>query len=227
MTDNHVPLNSYFQKSTTFLLPLIGLRLPMQFVPANTYISWEGKYLPKDYKLIVTYHNLPEDRAWQEFHYNVLTRCSSFENHYNSADLKLSIYVFDLSEFEEDFDNFLQGKYSQFSDRSYNIINRYCGYSSAEWVSMEPYLRPDRFVGGFADFFDIDEEGERALGQRCCKPDLEKENLDVETDKIQEMLLALPLNRTSENTPMQSQAEKQRDLKQFVKAVRAMKRPES
>ena len=45
----------YFQKSKVFLYPLLKLKKGLDFVPVETYVSWDGVYETSDYKFICVY----------------------------------------------------------------------------------------------------------------------------------------------------------------------------
>ena len=53
----------YFQKSKVFLYPLLNLKKGLDFVPIETYISWDGVYETSDYKVFSFDKDKPVDRG--------------------------------------------------------------------------------------------------------------------------------------------------------------------
>ena len=98
----------YFQKSKIFLYPALGIARGTSVTPIETYTSWTGHYDHKDYKLIVTYH-LRSDKDFMMFEKAKLLGNPYFMDFYESTDDK-GIYVFDYSEFESDWEYYLEGK---------------------------------------------------------------------------------------------------------------------
>ena len=166
----------YFQKSRSFLAPVLGLKKASKFPFEQCYMQWEGKYTVKDQRIILTFDNPHDDPSWQEYQLESLVHNPMFDEIHDIGDGMVAM-SFDLHCIEEDYMKVLEGKYGKLSLLVKNKIRDFYGYSSAEWVYMESFLFPDKYIRLYSEMLAVDEEHIRFTGELCDLPDLEKETL--------------------------------------------------
>lgn len=171
----------YFQKSKSFLFPILEIKKDSEYRPSQTYLSWDDRYDHSDCRLIVVYEK-GEGIKWKSFLANSIVNNQFFDSYFVVDEFSVAV-VFDLSCIKEDFMNVLNGKYSKLSKRLKTQIRKYFGYSSPEWAYMESYLFPSRYIKLYSDLLDVYEENIRVTGELCDLPDLTKETLKL---KIQD-----------------------------------------
>ena len=90
-------------------------------------------------------------------------------------------YVFDLTEFKEDYECVANGTYSKFSRKAKEKISDYYGVHTPEWVYIESFLFPFKYYSIYAEILDVDEKILKDVGELCPKYDPEKEMFDKES----------------------------------------------
>ena len=163
----------YFQKSHTFLYPLLGFNKNKHIKPEQTYINW-GEYNPTDRKLICVFKKDDSDK-WKNFEKNFLITHKMLHECHPIDDFTI-IYVFDLSAYMTDFDNFLIGKYSRFSNAAKSALTDYYGIHTGEWVYIESFLFPKKYYKLYAEILGTDVEILEKVGELCDIPDIYKES---------------------------------------------------
>jgi len=171
----------YFQKSRSFLFPVLGIKKAAPFVPLQTYLTWDDQYSLKDRNLIATYKKV-EGRAWDTFMVETLLGNEMFNEYYETEEEDVIAVCFDLNFIEADYVNFLEGKYSALSKILKRKIRDFHGYDTPEWAYMETYLFPDKYITVYSKLLAVDEEHLKFTGQLCNIPDLEKEKLNIKTN---------------------------------------------
>jgi hypothetical protein len=125
----------------------VDVRRDRNIKAKGSYISdmYRG-ITPHDYKLIMTFEK-EESSEFNQYESNfILTSKYLDHSDYYETDT-LRVYIFDISEFKNDFDLFLKGKYTDFSTRTKGLINLYWGYKEgrSKFVThpqIEAYLSP-------------------------------------------------------------------------------------
>lgn len=172
----------YFQKSFTFLYPLLEIKKHKVYKPVKTFVAWKEVHDITDYKLVCLFEK-NDDPEWIEFEktnlisHKMLSYCFPIDD-------KTIVYVFDFISLKDDFDNFLIGKYSKFSDLAKGRLTNYYGVTTPEWVFMESYLFPENFFETYSKLLNVDVESLKSVGELCSLYDSEKEICDVEFPKI-------------------------------------------
>ncbi len=165
----------YFQKSKVFLYPLLGIKRGTSVVPEDTYVAWEDKYVPEDMKLICVYHHRT-DEEYKEFEQKVLMKHNRLFEYIKTSREK-SVFVFDFSDKEDDWNKFLEGKYSKLSqdskDKVLNFFERYSG----NYIYIYSYLTPENWFDRYAELLGVDRSELEMVGELCSKPDFSKEKL--------------------------------------------------
>mgnify|MGYP003704888041 FL=1 len=90
------------------------------------------------------------------------------------------IYVFDFEGLSDDWDIFLEGKYSQMSAVHKRKIKNFYGIYSSNFVYVDSFLNPEKYYGIYAELLDVDIELLKKVGELCSKPDLQQESLIIE-----------------------------------------------
>lgn len=165
----------YFQKSKIFLYPLLEIKRGVSVVPEDTYIAWEDRYTPEDMKLICVYKHRA-DKEYQDFEKKILMRHNRlFE--YIKADKDTSIFVFDFSDKSDDWQHFLEGRYSQLSSETREKVTNFFEKYSGNYIYIYSYLNPNLWFERYAELLDVDKSELEKVGELCSKPDLDKEKL--------------------------------------------------
>jgi hypothetical protein len=174
--------SDYFQKSKTFLLPAIGIRRSIHTSHMMTFITWPGKYAITDCRLTVC-----KADGVDEWDYRKWEKIFIFNNPYFEsvewADQKTIVYTFNLEQFKNDWDLFLEGRYSKMSPVIKERIKCYYGETSGEWDYVKSFLYPERYFDKYAELmYDEKDRAEgakvlRSVGELCPKYDPVNETL--------------------------------------------------
>jgi hypothetical protein len=167
----------YFQKSKVFLYPILGIKRGSNVVPIETYICWKGYYNSEDMKLICVY-NINKNDEYDLFEKDVLLK------HNRLFDLvkidSVAVLTFDFSDLGDDWNHFVNGRYSKISlDFKKTILNFFDKYSG-NYAYMHSYLIPEKYFNNYADLLGVDTDMIIKVGELCTKPDLDKETLVLE-----------------------------------------------
>lgn len=177
----HSAYSKYFQKSRSFLYPLLGFTKKIHPGPLCTYLGY-GTINPEHRKLICLFECDPSP-AFQKFQEDKLMASPLYENH------KLVegylVYVFDLSNYQKDWDLFLEGKYSKLSEYTKQAIKNYYGSDSYEYQFIDTYLYPDKYFELYSNLLDIEESTLKSVGELCDQYDKGKEVLIFTTKDLE------------------------------------------
>jgi hypothetical protein len=165
----------YFQKSKSFLYPLLGIKKDCIYPPIQSYMAWEGKISITDHKLILTYYSR-EEAGWDVFLLNTIMRNKLFHEYYD-VDENIVAVTFDLDLIAEDYQKVVFGQYSKLSKLLKSKVREFYGYNSPEWAYMESFLYPDKYIRLYSHLLDVDESHIRHTGELCDKPNIDSETL--------------------------------------------------
>ncbi|HEY4062311.1 MAG TPA: hypothetical protein VGM30_10445 [Puia sp.] len=175
----------YFQKSIWFLYPNLGIKRHATFTPINTFIVLNDNITEYDEKLIVLHEDLNSE-GFKQFEKNVLFKNRFFYTFKPCVDNKVA-YIFTFQEHQEDWFNFLSGKYSLLSKELKNRIESYAGKNSLEWEYIYSFLYPDKHFELYATLLaqgekDVESMQEilMGIGELCPPYNLAKESLKIE-----------------------------------------------
>jgi hypothetical protein len=174
--------SKYFQKSRSFLYPILGIKKKNKYTPTGTYIALPDKYDASDMKLIVTFKtdNSPE---FQEFENKMLVGNSLFLEKHKIRDYTIYVFSFDL--FQSDWTQFLLGRYSKLSATIKKAIKVYYGESSTEYTYIDSYLYPEKYFEVYAKLLDVDIKDLKQVGELCDSWDLDKETLRIPVEFLE------------------------------------------
>lgn len=167
----------YFQKSKVFLYPLLGIKRGSSVIPIETYVIWKGYYSLEDMKLICVY-DIRNDDEYKFFEKNILikhNRLCDFVKINSQA-----ILTFDFSDLDNDWNHFVNGKYSKINIKLKQKILNFFDKYSGNYAYVHSYLIPEKYFSNYAELLDVEVEDLIKVGELCSKPDLEKENLILE-----------------------------------------------
>lgn len=170
----------YFQKSKTFLYPILGIRRMSGFNPGGVYISIKDKINPEDTKLICTFRK-DNSKNFEDFENQMLTGNPLFEEKKETKDL--NIYIFDLEPYANDYINFLLGKYSKLSAPFKKAIKTFYGETSAEYKYLDSYLYPEKYFDTYSKLLGVNINLLRKIGELCDLYDPSKETLSIEFEE--------------------------------------------
>lgn len=175
--------SKYFQKSRSFLYPILGIKKGAAFAPTGTYIALEHMYTADECKLICSY-KIDESKEFKDFEEQMLITNPLFHRIIEIEDYKL--YIFDLKLYEPDWFNFILGKYSKLSTIFKRAIKTFYGATSPEYKYMESYLFPDKHFESYAKILAVDVEDLKSIGELCNPCDLDKETLVIKNLEVSE-----------------------------------------
>lgn len=172
----------YFQKSRSFLYPLLGIKRSAAFSPSGTYVSIPGYIGPEDLKLIVSFKT-DDSSEFKAFEEEMLLQNPLYESAIKFQDYKL--YIFNLETYQKDFMNFLLGKYSLLSVPVKRAIKTYYSEASNEYAYMDTYLNPDKYYTVYSKLLDVSKESLVEVGELCDLCDMEKESLKIPVENME------------------------------------------
>lgn len=183
----------YFQKSRVFLYPMLNMKYGTPITPDATYVGWEGLYEPEDKKLVCIFNINPVVRtksgsidtlAFRNFEKTKLFGNPLFCD-FKIVGEETAAYIFDFSDYKQDWHNFMLGKYSRLSDVLKKRIKDHWGSDTSNYTYVESYIYPNRFMSIYAELLNVSEEHLRSIGELCDKPDMDKEILKINVRDLQ------------------------------------------
>ena len=172
-----------FQKSFTFLYPLLGFHKTKDIRPSKVYICSPSMNIDfKDNKLICVYKK-EDTEKWKNFERNKLITHKMLDICV-PVDDQTVIYVFDLNTVAADFKTFLNGKYSKLSANAKKMITDYYGIHTPEWVYIESFIFPKKYFKQYAQILEVDETILKEGGELCNKYDPKKETCTILVNQL-------------------------------------------
>ncbi len=169
----------YFQKSATFLYPILGIKKNKYPKPRQTYLSWQEMISVTDKRLLCLFDRDTSDK-WKRFEANVLmTHPMLMDCVIIDDDQILYIFDFSLPNLYEDYNHFLKGNYSKLSNNSKKLITDYYGVQTPEWIYIESYIHPHKYFKTYAEMLGVDISVIKKTGELCDKYNDSKENCTV------------------------------------------------
>lgn len=167
----------YFQKCRVFLYPILGISKGGTYRPLEVYTAWQDYYEQSDYKLILMF-TLHDNADYKKFEQEKLFNNKYFLD-FSYINKSEAIYVFDLSTISNEVDNFINGKYSKFSESHKQNILSFTKKDSAHYAIIESFLYPEKYFKLYSNLLNIKERVLREVGELCNKIDVEKETLKL------------------------------------------------
>ncbi len=173
----------YFQKSKIFLYPLLGIKRGTSVIPEETYISWNGKCSPEDVKLVCLYKTRKDDE-YKNFESNVLLKHSRLYDYVKVND-KNSVFIFDFSDYKENLQMFIDGKFSKFDNKIKNKILDFFEKNSGNYVYVHSFLYPNKWYDRYAELLGVEPNLLKEVGELCTKTDIDKESLLIQVADLE------------------------------------------
>ena len=167
----------YFQKSKCFLFPLLGIKKSATYTPLCTYIGIENLIDSDEMKLICEYETINDDK-FKLFESDNLLSNPLFEKCIYLKDKTL--YIFNLDIYQNDWFNFIMGKYSKLSSITKRAIKEYYGEKSKEYNYVNSYLFPKNYFSIYAKLLNVDVDILKECGELCTSCDLNKEIMKIQ-----------------------------------------------
>lgn len=173
----------YIQKSQIFLYPALTIPRGAAHVPIGTYVAWKGLYVPEDRKLICLYalSSSPEFKSLEK---QKLIGNKLFHDLKEIEEGKVA-YIFDFTTHKNDYDLFIEGKYSQMSESYKKMVKRFYNNNINDFRIVESFLTPNKYYWIYNKILNVDIEHLKEAGELCSKPDLEKEELVTEIKSLE------------------------------------------
>lgn len=182
---------NYNQASKWLLLPLVGLERVSTVSVTNTYLYWKDNVDNLDDMnnvSLLVYYEPTTPHLFEIFEKNVLMKLPNVTSCFKTE--KGYVYVIDMLEWADDIVLFLEGKYSQFSQKAKDEI---CSYYNLDVNRRRPFPIKTVHMALFPEYYY--ESCAKELGytnsngavnvaylQECVelwsKPDVERETFD-------------------------------------------------
>ena len=176
-------ITDYVQKSRIFLYPQLMIRRGVSVTPIETYMCWPGKYSIKDSVLICLYH-VRDDSDFKTFEEKFLFDNKYFKDFFMTEKEDKAVYVFDLSEFKEEYLLILKGQYSKLPSEYKKTILNFFKNHKAHYNRIYSYLYPIKYYNDYARLLNVEKSLISKVGELCSKPDLNKECLDMSVKNV-------------------------------------------
>jgi hypothetical protein len=169
----------YFQKSKIFLYPILGIPRGNNFIPVNTYVAWNNKIVKEEFSFLCVY-NIVDSQEYRDFELKYLFDNKRFKGFYYLEDNK-GVYIFDFTDFTDDYLLFLGSNYSQMSNQIKNLIIKFFKSGKVDNVNelVNSYLNPNNYYEQYSKYLKVDVSILKEVRELCPKMDLEKETLEA------------------------------------------------
>jgi len=174
----------YFQKSRSFLYPAMGIKRTAHHSPSGTYIALDGLVGPEEMKLICSFReDLSE--GFKSFEEQMLI---SNPLYFSTVHIQeYNLYLFDFSGYQNDWFNFIMGKYSKLSNPLRKAVKLFYGESSVEYKYMESFMQPEKYYDVYAKLLNVSVDMLKQVGELCDPCDLEKETLKIPVEVLENL----------------------------------------
>jgi hypothetical protein len=139
---------------------------------------------PEDMKLICTFKE-DKTEGFKSFEEQMLLSNPLFSSIVHVEDYNM--YLFDFSGYQNDWFNFIMGKYSKFSTPLKKAIKLYYGDNSSEYKYMDSYLHPEKYFEVYAKLLEVDAHILREVGELCDSCDMDKETLKIPVEHLENL----------------------------------------
>lgn len=174
---------NYFQKCRVFLYPILGIKKGTAFYPKEVFTVWEDYYIQSDYKLILLL-DLQDSDEFKAFELERLFKNKYFQDFVYITKTE-GIYVFDLSDCSHDYDCFVNGKYSKFTEEHKQCILNFQKKDSPVYLTIQSFLYPEKYFKPYSELLGLKERVLKEVGELCNKCDVEKETLKLKPMSVE------------------------------------------
>jgi hypothetical protein len=159
------------QISNVFILPLLNFSKAVQ--PIESYLGIKGLDIYDGYSLVLLFHNEHPE------HQKQLTEIKASKHYdYMITDNEFDIVIFDMSEFDVEYDLIINGHYSSLPQKAKILINYHRSSNKKALVG----IHPEYYYEQYANLLDVDVNTIKGH-ELMPPPSAEEETLSV-TNKI-------------------------------------------
>jgi hypothetical protein len=173
---------TYFQKSLFFLYPLLDIKTSKIF-PENTFLILEGYIEEKDCKILCSYDN-KQHAGFSDFEKNNLLSSKYFIEKIEIDDLEKAIYIFNLEDYCDDYQLFINGEYSKMSNDTKMIILNFYKFGTLQYEYIKSFLYPSKYYEVYADVLNVDIKILKSNIELVSKYEPEKETFLIEVKDL-------------------------------------------
>lgn len=174
----------YIQKSKLFLLPLTRIKRNISIKPFGTFVLDTFRGLDENNLRLIVPFELDDSSEFSYFEKELLdSPYFDTENYYETK--KFRVYVYNLSHYKDDYEKFLQGHYTEFSNHAKELINLYWGQIRAG--KFMPHPRIEAFLDPtiltyekISNELGVTVQQLQAIKEILDPPDLKKETFSIE-----------------------------------------------
>jgi hypothetical protein len=165
-----------------FCFPLLGIKNSANHLLKGTYLAWDGEYNVEDLKLICQVEEHQRRMFYLDLD-NVFESNPMFERKIDISSTN-SVYVFDFSNYLNDWLLFVDGKYSMLSIEYKRMVILRFAKNPRQATVIRKILYPSKHYHEFAKIVDVPVSVVREVGEVLDPPDLHKEKLILENKII-------------------------------------------
>lgn len=145
----------YFQKSQFFLYPLLCLDKKMDFFPETTFLTFSNEDITLG--KIVCQFKIVDSQKFRNFERLHVIPNKYFVCKSICSNKEYVFYTFINIDYLYDYDLFLKGEYSKFTNEAKAIILKFYNAKSIVFEYMRSFLLPSKFYEVYSDILDVDE----------------------------------------------------------------------
>jgi len=162
----------------------MGIKRTAHHSPSGTYIALDGLVGPEEMKLICSFReDLSE--GFKSFEEQMLI---SNPLYFSTVHIQeYNLYLFDFSGYQNDWFNFIMGKYSKLSNPLRKAVKLFYGESSVEYKYMESFMQPEKYYDTYAKLLNVSVDMLKQVGELCDPCDLEKETLKIPVEVLENL----------------------------------------
>lgn len=181
--------DKYVSVADTYILPLTGLSKQLS-IPVNSYLYWRD-YRIEDYKLILCFRGEDLTEFLKTEVFSIIDKFGYLIEAYDI--IEGVVLVLDMSEWAEDIELCIEGKYSKLSNKAKLLIEKYNSLSKSGAATLKPFLYaalyPNKAVSTWnnktaieivAEEYKFDMTELQKIGELGIKPDKFAETLITE-----------------------------------------------
>ena len=170
--------NKYFQKSKIFLYPFLELpKVDEKYFTIQTYLKYKDISIEECF--IICVYNIKDVEYFTKYKKEKINRSIYFTSE-ETIDENKHIVIFNISKFKTDYHYFMLGQYSKFSSKSKDLIKKYFGARSPQYVYVDTFINPKDYYNEYSTLLDVSKETLEEVVELCDKFDYEKEWLNTE-----------------------------------------------
>lgn len=164
------------------MYPALEIRRGGSVTPIQTYVAWADNYLPKDRKFVCLYH-LRDDDDFIRFEKQKLLGNKHFCD-FREVEGEKGAYIFDYRFMGDDWDHFINGRFSKMSEVHKAVVRQFYGSYSSSFVYIESMLNPEKYYDKYAKILNVDVDLLKEVGELCSIPDITRETLVMSVKPI-------------------------------------------